>query len=266
MVIDFHVHCFPDELARRAIPSLARCGGVEPATDGTLAGLRQSMKRSGIDASVVMSIATRPSQTDSITSWSKSIQAGDIFPFSSIHPASQKWREEVTIIKEGGLKGIKFHPDYQKFFVDEHFMFPIYEHIFNCGLIIVFHAGVDIGLSPPVHCTPLGLRNVVRSFRGARVVAAHSGGFRCWDDVEKYLLGEDILLDTSYSIGWMDESQAMRIINGHGHDKILFATDSPWADQGTELQKLKALKLGSEAEDAILYRNAARLLDLDILE
>lgn len=263
MVIDFHVHCFPDELAKRAVSSLSQCGGVKPATDGTVAGVRESMRRSGIDGSVIQSIATRPSQAGSITSWSKSIQAGDIFPFSSIHPASEKWREEITMIKEYGIKGIKFHPDYQEFFVDEPFMLPIYEHIFNCGLIVVFHAGVDIGLPPPVHCTPLMLRGVVRRFGGARVVAAHSGGFRCWDDVEKYLLGEDILLDTSYSIGWMDESQAIRIIKGHGHDKILFATDSPWADQGIELQKLKALKLGSEAEDAILYRNAARLLGLD---
>jgi len=45
--------------------------------------------------------------------------------------------------------------------------------------------------------------------------------------------------------------------------KILFATDSPWADQKEAISKLKSLNLDKETEDAILGLNAKALLDCD---
>jgi len=161
-----------------------------------------------------------------------------------------------------GLKGIKFHPDYQKFFVDDKKMFPIYETAFGLGLIVVFHAGVDIGLPAPYHATPERLEKIVRTFPRCKVVAAHMGGFSLWDDVERFLVGTDIYLDTSYSLDFMDGEQAKRIIRNHDVKKILFATDSPWADQKEAISKLKSLNLDKETEDAILGLNAKALLGL----
>ena len=63
MTIDFHTHCFPDALAVKAVSRLsAVSGGLTPYTDGTLAGLRRSMVEGGVSASVVMHIATNPTQ------------------------------------------------------------------------------------------------------------------------------------------------------------------------------------------------------------
>jgi len=63
--------------------------------------------------------------------------------------------------KEHGLKGIKFILIIRKFFVDDKKMFPIYETAFGLGLIVVFHAGVDIGLPAPYHATPERLEKIV---------------------------------------------------------------------------------------------------------
>jgi len=218
------------------------------------------MSENGIDRSVIQSIATKPEQSRKITDWSRGIEDASITAFSSVHPDSPDWREEIDAIRDAGLKGIKFHPDYQKFYVDDPRIFPIYERIFNCGLMVLFHAGVDIGLKPPYRNTPDRMLKVVKAFRGGRIILAHLGGFRYWDDVEKHLIGEDIWLDTSYTIGWAPDDQVRRIISGHGYNRVLFATDSPWADQIEEIAKLKALKLESEACDAILYKNALTLL------
>ena len=98
--------------------------------------------------------------------------------------------------------------------------------------------------------------------KGATIVAAHLGGFRYLDDVEKYLVGEDVYLDTSYTIGKASEDQVRRIIGNHRSDRILFGTDSPWEDQGEALTHFKGLPLAPELEHAILYGNAARLLGL----
>jgi len=262
MVVDFHVHCFPDELAEKAIPALAKRAGIPARLNGTIDNIKKSMKEAKIDKSVVLSIATKPTQTEKINNWAAEIQDDGIIAFGSIHPDYEGWKDELWRIKELGLKGIKLHPDYQNFFVDEERMFPIYELAFKLDLIIIFHAGVDIGLPAPFHCTPDRLLKVVKTFPQGKIVAAHMGGYKYWDDVENLLVGENLYFDTSYSLGWLDEVQAKRIINNHGFEKILFATDSPWSDQAEELSKIKNLNLGYEAESAILGGNAEKLFGL----
>lgn len=262
MIIDFHVHGFPDDLAARAVAALSERSRLVPHTDGTIGSIKASMREAGIDRSVVLSIATRPQQASNITRWAASIQDGSITAFGSIHPDSPDWRAELTAIWEAGLKGIKLHPDYQEFFVDEKRLFPIYEKAFDLGLIVVFHAGLDIGLPSPIHCTPGRLRRVVRSFPDGRIVAAHLGGFKSWDDVEKYLVGENIFLDTSFSLKWMERSRFLKILRTHGCDKLFFATDSPWSGQKEELELLRDLGLTPGEERAVTGGNAAKLLGL----
>ncbi|HOQ38143.1 MAG TPA: amidohydrolase family protein [Acetivibrio sp.] len=262
MVIDFHVHCFPDKLASRAVSQLAERSGISARLDGTISGLKESMRRAGVSKSVVLSIATKPSQTETINNWSAEIQDDEVIAFGSIHPDNENWKSELFRIKNLGLKGIKFHPDYQNFYVDDRKMFPIYETAFGLGLIIVFHAGVDIGLPAPYHATPERFRRVLEAFPKGKIVAAHMGSFSCWDDVERFLVGTDIYLDTSYSLGFITDEQAKRIIANHGYGRILFATDSPWTDQGEQIEKLKSLHLDREAEEAILGLNAKSLLGL----
>lgn len=260
MIVDFHVHCFTDELAKKAVNTLSQRAGTPPRVDGTVQGVRDSMKKAGVDYSVLLPIATKPTQTEVINNWAASVQGDGIIAFGSIHPDYTEWKKELKRIKDLGLKGIKLHPDYQLFYIDDKRMYPIYEYMFSLGLVLVFHAGRDIGLPEPYHCTPDRLYKLVCDFNGAKIIAAHMGSFSYWDDVEKYLVGTDIYFDTSYSLGCISDEQAKRIILNHGYEKVLFATDSPWTDQREEIEKLRNLKLGTEAESAIFGINACKLL------
>lgn len=262
MIIDFHVHCFADELALVAVPKLAECAKIPARLDGKVNSIKESMKKAGIDKSVVLSIATKPSQTEKINTWSSSIQDDSIIAFGSVHPEAGNWKDELFRLKEMGIKGIKFHPDYQKFFVDEKSMFPIYELAVNLGLVIVFHAGIDIGLPDPCHGTPDRLRRVIDTFPEGKFVAAHMGGFSYWNQVEEYLVGTGIYLDTSFGLRYMASEQSRRIINNHGYKKILFASDSPWGDQSEEVEKVREFSFDPEVESAILGLNAKRLLEI----
>ncbi|HEX3028317.1 MAG TPA: amidohydrolase family protein [Clostridia bacterium] len=262
MVIDFHVHCFPDGLAARAVAELAERAGTPPRLNGTVSDIKESMKKASVDHSVVLSIATKPSQTEKVNSWAAEIQDKQIISFGSIHPDYIDWKAELVRLKQLGIKGIKFHPDYQLFYVDEKRMMPIYEKAFELDMTVIFHAGLDIGLPAPYHCTPDRLAKLLEAFPDGKWVAAHMGGYSYWDDVERLLGGKNIYLDTSYCFGRINNEQMLRIINNHGYKKILFATDSPWSDQEEEIKKLKALKLSEEAEKAILGLNAKELLNL----
>jgi len=262
MVIDFHVHCFPDKLALRAVSQLAERAGIPARLNGTICGIKDSMRRAGVSKSVVLSIATKPTQTESINNWSAEIQDDEVIAFGSIHPDNENWKSELFRIKDLGLKGIKLHPEYQDFYVDDRKMFPIYETALELGLIVVFHAGVDLGFSAPYHATPERLRRVIEAFPKGKIIAAHMGSFYYWDEVEHFLLGTDIYLDTSYSLGIIADEQAKRIIANHDYRKILFASDSPWIDQGEQIAKFKSLQLGREVEEAIMGLNAKDLLGL----
>jgi predicted TIM-barrel fold metal-dependent hydrolase len=262
MIIDFHVHCFADELAQRAVEVLVGVGGLPARSDGTVSGIRSSMKKAGVDKSVLLSIATKPQQTTKINQWAASIQADDIIPFGTLHPDFGDWKAELARIRSDGLKGVKFHPDYQQFYVNDPKMYPIYEKAAELGLVVIFHAGLDIGLPPPYHCTPERLQQVVREFRGTTFVAAHMGGYAYWDEVERYLAGEDLYFDTSFGLQSMKREQFDRIASLHGYDKLLFATDSPWEDQTEEVERLRGAMLSERLEKAVLGENAAKLLGL----
>ena len=260
MIIDFHTHCFADDIAARAVASIAQAADIPARSDGTVSGIRASMKKAGIDKSVLLSIATKPQQTSKINQWAISIQDSDLIPFGTIHPEFDDWKNELIRLQQAGIKGIKFHPDYQQFYVDDPKMYPVYEVAAQLGLVIIFHAGVDLGLPAPYHCPPLRMRHVVRAFPEAKLVAAHMGGYQYWDDVERFLVGEALYLDTSFSIHEMSREQFLRILSGHGADRLLFASDSPWGSQSEEVEKLQAMALPESVRQAILGGNAAKLL------
>ncbi|HHV96893.1 MAG TPA: amidohydrolase family protein [Clostridiaceae bacterium] len=262
MIIDIHTHCFPDELAARTIPFLAQKANIPAYLNGTIKGLKESMSKAGIDISVLQPIATKPQQTIGVNRWAINVQDEDIITFGTIHPDFPDWKNEIKMLKEAGIKGIKFHPEYQNFFVDDEKLFPVYETLFEENFIIIFHAGVDLGFQEPYHCTPARLRKVIDTFPGSVVIAAHMGGYRYWNDVEKYLVGRNIYFDTSFSFNDLGPSGMETLIKSHGHDRIFFGSDSPWADQLREVSRIKSLNLSIEEINAILGGNAARLLKL----
>ena len=261
MIIDFHTHIFPDDLARRAVPKLAAHSNVSAFLDGTMASLRASMKKNGIDKSVFLQIATKPSQTPTVNAWAIEQNCDDLIGFGCVHPEYPQWKDELDRLADAGIKGIKLHPDYQGFYVDADNLKPIYEHAIAKGLIIVFHAGIDIAFPNDVHCTPDRLLKIYDILKHGKIVLAHMGGSEMWDEVETKLSGTSFYFDTAYCAGLISAEQFKRIILKHGIDKILFASDSPWEDQALTLKNIRDLRLPSSSESAILGENAWKLLN-----
>lgn len=263
MVIDFHTHCFPDKIAGKAVEKLSfASGGLFPHTDGTLSGLKNLMKSQGVDKAVVLSIATNAHQQESVNNFASSINNNnDIFAFGSVFPYSENVIEELERIKELGLKGVKFHPDYQGFNVDDIKMKPIYRKISELGLITIFHAGVDYGFAPPYGATPEKMARALEWF-SSPVIAAHWGGVDSGKEVYELLCTKEIYFDTSFGYGTMPKYYAEKIIERHGANKLLFATDSPWHTKDMEMRLLKSLNLSDQDMENITHKNAEKLLKI----
>lgn len=263
MLIDFHTHCFPDKIADKAIAKLSDAsGGLEPHTDGTVNGLHESMAREGVDLSVVLNIATNAHQQGSVNDFAAAVnEEHGLIAFGSVFPQSPDAFEQLERIKERGLKGVKLHPDYQGFSVDDPSLKPLYRKISELGLITVFHAGYDYGFPPPYGATPEKMA-IALSWFDSPVVAAHWGGIQCAQGVLKHLCGREIYFDTSFGYGQMPRYFAEQIVEKHGVERLLFGTDTPWHTPTMERRLLDHLGLSKQEREQIDYKNAKRLLAL----
>jgi predicted TIM-barrel fold metal-dependent hydrolase len=262
-IVDFHTHAFPDSLAPRAMDALTdKSQGWDPHHDGTIRGLLASMDRAGIDLSVVASIATRGSQVRPILEWSKSIVSDRIAPFISLHPEAKDNVAVMDEAKAAGIRGVKIHNLYQEFDVDDARMMPLYEAAAERGLVLLFHAGHDPAYEDCTGGAPDRIRKVRDRVPDLRIAAAHSGGWRIWEEVIKHLVGTDVYLEISFTLGQIEESLWERILEGHPVERFVFGTDSPWADQKEYLDMFLALGLSEEDNEKILSGNALRLLGM----
>jgi uncharacterized protein len=260
-IIDFHTHAFPDALAERAVRTLEGKGDVTARLDGTIGGLLRSMDANGIERSLVCSIATKPAQFEPILSWSASIRSPRIIPLPSVHPDDPAATEHIRHIRKAGFCGIKLHPFYQDFFLDEPRLFPLYRSIAEERLILVVHTGFDLAFTRIPRGTPERIRAVQEAFPDLLLVATHLGAWQEWAAVEQHLLGRKIYTELSFSLEYLPHAEARRMILAHPPEHLLFGSDSPWADQGEAAALVRGLELDAARERMLFRENARRLLE-----
>ena len=259
-IIDFHTHAFPDDLSGRVIKMLEDEGGVKAHLDGRISSLLSSMDACGIKKSVICNIATKPSQFDSILQFCKAGRSERIIPFPSFHPYDPAFKDRIDTIKREGFKGIKFHPYYQNFTIDEERLFPVYKKISDENLILEMHTGFDFAFAQTRIADPEKILALVQKFPALKLITTHLGAWNLWEEVEKFLLGKPIYMEISFSLEFLNDT-VKKIISHHPPEYILFGTDSPWTEQQQTLALLRDLHLGEEKEDLILRENALRLLN-----
>ena len=267
MIIDFHTHAFPAALAAKTIPMLAQKSGATPYTDGTAEDLAACLRRAGIDTGVVLPVVTRPGQFDSVNAFAAQLCTVDgLISFGGIHPDDETPEEHLKKIKDLGLCGVKIHPDYQGVYIDDPRYIRIGREAMRLGLILITHAGVDDGFPEETHCPPDRAARFIEAVQegqtdaSGKLVFAHGGGNRQFDDVLRHLAGRDVYFDLSYILSYASLETVMEVIRAHGADRILFATDCPWGDPSEFIRFVQDLPLTEREREDIFYRNAERLL------
>ena len=266
MVIDFHTHFFPDKIAESTVKALEEKGGTPSFANGTMAGLVDAIDRAGVSLAVNLPVLTKPAQFDGILRFAKTVNESQerIISFAGAHPDMEDKKGKMRLIKENGIKGIKIHPDYQGTFFDDDNYYELLKCAKDEDLIVVTHAGVDIGfLGEPVKCTPdRVLKQLSRLGGYDKLVLAHLGGDGYFDEVLDKIAGKEVYFDTGFVLKKFSKENFNKLLSRHGDDKILFATDSPWSDVDGDLKLMKSFNLKQETEDKILYKNALKLLGL----
>lgn len=272
MIIDAHTHVYPERIVERAIATLERNSGMKSLTNGMKSGLIKRMKEDGVDAAVLLPVATSKSQVEAINE-----EAGDtnadaketgLFSFGSIHPETPDYKEVLRKVRDLGIPGIKLHPDYQKTFFSDIRYKRIVDEATAQGLYITVHAGIDIGLQEPVHCRPEHVKELLRDTGSDTLILAHMGGWQLWDEVEEQLAGENVYFDTAFSLddnevpGLLSKERFVRLVREHGADKVVFGTDSPWCSAANDVAWIKGTALTEEEKQMIFAENMKKILAL----
>lgn len=262
MIIDFHAHIYPSKIAEKASKAIGDFYNAPMAYHGSPEQLLESGSKIGVDIYIVHSAASKPMQVESINNFiiESVAEHPEFVGFGTMHADYDNFAAELKRIKEAGLKGIKLHPDFQKFQIDSPKMDAIYDVLSDLGMPVLVHAG-DCRYD---FSGPKRILNVHKKHPGLKIIAAHFGGYTEWDKSMEYLVGQDVYFDTSSTLWKLPLEKANEMIKKHGYKKFLFGSDYPMWDHEDEFERFNQLDLTSEERDAILYKNAQKLLELKL--
>ena len=259
--IDFHCHVYPEPIARKAADNVRQFynGLGNPSIDGSVQTLLDRGTKSGVEKFVVLPVAVRPSRTRHINDFilTEAEKQPRFFGFGTVHAGMENLTGEVQYIMDKGLRGLKMHPDYQLFSIDDPRLFPVYEMIGD-KLPIIFHMG-DQRYD---YSHPKRLRKVLELFPRLRVIAAHFGGYTMHEEAAQLLHDKDCYFDVSSSLMFMEEGVAERYIRKHGADRFVYGSDFPMWDPVTEMERFQRLKLTDDQKEQIAHITAERILGI----
>lgn len=284
LIIDFHTHTFPDKISEGVLAKLSKLSHTQYFTNGSISGLLASMEEACVSYSVNLPVMTDAKQVEKVNgaliAEKDMLFSKGIITFGGMHPDYVAYKKELLRLKEHGILGIKVHPAYQNTDIDDIRMLRIIDAASELGLIVLTHAGIDIGIYDRNYTSVRQILNVINQVHPPKLVLAHMGNWACWDDVEQYLCGAPVWFDTAFAIGPITQDQAksgtpylqsnlsaeafVRIVRKHGADKILFATDSPWESQKDYVGRVEAMPLDKTEKDLIFSGNAVKLLGLPL--
>lgn len=262
-IVDCHCHIYPEKVAARAVAGIGAFYDISMSMDGTNATLQTAAREAGITHSMIFSVATKPAQVKSINEFiagEVACSGGTMTGLGAMHPLSEDMAGDMRHLLELDLRGVKLHPDVQGFCLDDERCQTIYALCEEAGIPVLLHTGdkrYDMS-------NPNRLRPMVEKFPNLIFIAAHLGGYSVWDEAAATLRGYDNLyFDCSSSFAFLTRERAAELIRHFGAEHVIFGTDYPMWVPKNEVDTFFSLGLSDAENEAILWRNAAKLFRLE---
>lgn len=260
-IIDIHTHIYPSKIARKATESVRDFyqlqGNLE--MDGTVDMLLQRCAEAGVSRSVVLPVSNAANRVRSINAFvlEQTRLHDNLIGFGSVHADMEGLEEEVDWILANGLRGIKMHPDSQRFPIDDPRLYPVYDAIQDKAPVLLHMGDRRYNYSHPVR-----LRKILDAFPHLEVIAAHFGGWSMFHTARELLWDTDCVFDISSALMFMEEGEPERYINAYGAQRLAYGTDYPLWDPVEEVKRFQQLRLTDEQFDQIAHKTAERVLKL----
>lgn len=257
--IDFHAHFFPESIAAKVVERLAGHYGIPVNHRGIKEEYLELARKANLQAAVFCTAATKPEQVRSANEWALANKGNGLIPFGTLHPDMDDADAELAWLKAAGVKGIKLHPDFQSFHLDEDRALALYERLIP-DFFLLLHVGDEEVPGRTNYATPEQLSRVLDLLPGLRVIAAHMGGYQMWDRAMDCLVGREVFFDTSSCLEFLPDERFLAMAREHGVNRVLMGSDYPFRAPGWEVARLASLGFGTEELEAIVGGNARSLL------
>ena len=235
--IDFHTHIYPEAIASKAADNVRDFYGFgNKGTDGTAKMLLELGTAAGTHRFVILPVAVRPDRTRHINEFILSQVEAEhrFYGFGTVHAGLDDLMGEVDFILDNGLRGIKRHPDFQLFNIDDERLFPMYEHL-QGKIPVIFHVGDD----RYDYSHPARVRKILELFPNLQVIAAHFGSYALYREAYDLLKDKDCFFDVSSSLMFMEEGVAEGYINSYGAERFVYGSDYPMWDPVVEMERFR---------------------------
>ncbi|WP_458403737.1 amidohydrolase family protein [Methanobrevibacter sp.] len=262
-VINAHCHIYPEKIADKAVIGIRDFYDLDMSLNGKVDDLLKDGEKVGTIHYLVHSVATTPKQVKSINEFIASVvnSKPDLFTgFGTLHPDSEDIQGDFDYLIELGLKGVKLHPDFQRFAMNDERAFRIGEVVSEGGVPMLVHCGdFRYNFSNPEQIKPF-----LDRFPEITFIGAHFAGWSVWEEATEKLAGaENLYVDLSSSLYDLSPETAVELIHTYGADRVLWGTDYPMWESESEMEYFNRLDLTDDERELILYKNASKLLGLE---
>ena len=259
-LIDIHTHIYPEAISQKATDSIREFYQLDGGgMDGSASMLLSQGDKAGIENFIILPVGMRPDRVRHVNDFILSQVAAEarFIGFGTVHAAMDQLTDEVEYIMENGLRGIKMHPDFQEFDINDPRLFPLYEMVQD-KLPVMFHMG-DKRYD---YSHPMKLRRILELFPKLQVIAAHFGGYSMYETAYELLHDKDCIFDISSSLMFMKDGVAEKYINAFGAERMAFGSDYPLWDPVTEVQRFTQLKLTDDQFEQIAHKTIEQYLNI----
>ena len=295
IISDTHAHIFPEKIARAAVTATGHfyenveCGKHVSMADmtrhgGTVAELVTEGRKAGIGRFLVFSTATTPHQVESVNNFiarecalhggaaseavlpaedsadsrDADVSQDPVFVGAgTMHIDYPDFEKELDRAKELGLKGIKLHPDIQRFALDDERILPLYGLLGERNMFLIAHTG-DYRYR---YSNPDKMAKIAKLFPKTKFIAAHFGGWGEWEKARGILALDNVWVDTSSTWAFTGAEAMKKAFESFDRSHIFFGSDYPMWNPGEELKTIYQLGLDEKTIEDVLGGNFERFLE-----
>ena len=260
-IIDAHTHIFPDKIAEKATVATAEYFVLpEPPNHyGHVQELLDVLNEAGIEYSLVFSAATKANQVESINRYIR--QQCDLhatfIPCGTLHAEYENFEAELQWMREHGIYGVKLHPEFQSFVLNDKRLFPMFEEMAAHDMFLISHTG-----DPRVEVSgPERMYEIAKTFPKLRCIATHLGNWGAWGDMDRIRpMAElpNMYCDISSSFSYApDDPTLFDVMHAYDPTHLFWGSDYPIWCPKKELEKTLQLGFSDAFLEDILFNNFA---------
>lgn len=176
-------------------------------------------------------------------------------PFIAPYFQNEAADEVERALRNLKLKGyLKLHPTTGFYFPDSPVVYPIMDKARKFKVPVFFHTG-QMGLA---FGRPMQFVGLAERYPDVKIIIGHIGHYLSADAVILAKKHENVLLESSYA--WA--STVMKAIQSVGAERVLFGSDSPIGDPGTNISGIEGLEISEDERRMVLGENIVRILNL----